>query len=63
MHSTPPRTERPLFRGAALATVLAIAQLFFATSTPAYRGGVFLAHSPETPTDLPTTRVLCYPHG
>ena len=33
MHSTPPRTERPLVRRAALAAVLAIAQLFFATST------------------------------
>ena len=37
MHSTHPRTERPLFRGAALAAVLAIAQLFFTTSAIAQK--------------------------
>jgi haloalkane dehalogenase len=33
MRSIRPRTDRPLFRGAALAAVLAIVQLFFATSS------------------------------
>ncbi len=37
MHWTHLRTERALFRGAALAAVLAIAQLFFATSASAQK--------------------------